>query len=241
MLYIRTLQGGKCLKLLFKWSNKQVELQVMIVQKWKKSREDLNDMFCARSRNEPPVCAVPPTASSEEEPLLLVTERGFPLKLRTYSWLVTIRCPPPSGPPHPRLSLRLGESFLLWGAEEERGRTCAPSSSSPLLGLWSCCGWKVVLSPPPFPPYRRSKELLLVSPSLSEPLSSFSSPASSVRSAARSGFGAHGWSGGILEEEEEEEEMGGGEVPPPAPPPPADPVRPSAGFESFPQSHQSSL
>lgn len=50
--------------------------------------------------------------------------------MRTYSLLLPIRCPPLSSSPHPTLSLRLGESFLLCASPpcdaEAGGRTGAP-------------------------------------------------------------------------------------------------------------------
>lgn len=85
----------------------------------------------------------------------------------THSLVLPIRCPPLSSSPHPTLSLRLGESFLLCVSPsctaEAGGRTGAPSffCSSPLclplIGHWCYACTVVFIASTCY-----SKELFLV-------------------------------------------------------------------------------
>lgn len=117
----------------------------------------------------------------------------------TYS-LLPIRCPPLSSSPHPTLSLRLGESFLLCvsppcGAEAG-GRTGAPCFFCYPLSLYFWSDTDTALH---FTTISTSachyKELFFFS--FTSYFSSFSSPATSTSLSLRSRFWAHRWSGGI--------------------------------------------
>lgn len=106
-------------------------------------------------------------------------------KVCTYSLLLATRCPPLSCSPHPRLSLRLGESFLLCVSPpcraDARGQARAPSSLSfsswllLLTGHWSRACKDALLF------WIDTADFSVVSPSLTfSPLSDLRHPLRSV-------------------------------------------------------------